>query len=98
MAAVVVFCETDDKGVRSASRPALTAGAELAKAAGADLVAVVIGSGVAAAAADAAKYAARVLAYDGAALAAPLAETWAPQLVDAVKRAGATALLGTATS
>ena len=39
-----------------------------------------------------------MLAFDDAGLAAPLAETWAPQLVDAVKRAGATALLGTATS
>jgi electron transfer flavoprotein alpha subunit len=98
MAAVVVFCETDEKGVRTASLPALTAGAEVAKAAGGELVAVVIGSGVAAAAADAAKHAAKVLAYDNAALGAPLAETWAPQLADAVKRTGATALLGTATS
>jgi electron transfer flavoprotein alpha subunit len=98
MAGVVVFCEVDDKGVRSASLPALTAGAELAKQAGGELVAVVIGSGIAGAAADAAKYAARVLAYDDARLAAPLAETWAPQLADAVKRAGAGALLGTATS
>ena len=57
-----------------------------------------IGAGLGAAAADAAKYAARVLAYDGAGWRAPLAETWAPQLADAVKRAGATALLGTATS
>ena len=39
-----------------------------------------------------------MLAYEGAALAAPLAETWAPQLADAVKRAGASALVGTATS
>jgi electron transfer flavoprotein alpha subunit len=61
-------------------------------------VAVVIGAGVGAAAADAARYASRVLAYEGAALAAPLAETWAPQLADAVKRAGASALVGTATS
>jgi electron transfer flavoprotein alpha subunit len=100
MGAVVVFCEvTDDgKGVRPASLHAVTAGAALAKHHGGDVVAVVIGSGVGAAAADAARYAARVLAYDGAALAAPLAETWAPQLADAVKRAGATALVGTATS
>ena len=59
---------------------------------------MVIGSGIAAAAADAAKYAPRVLAYDDARLGAPLAETWATQLADAVKRAGAGALLGTATS
>jgi electron transfer flavoprotein alpha subunit len=102
MGAVVVFCEVSDDGrsVRSASLPALTAGAELAKYQGGDVVAVVIGGpGVAAGAgADAARYAARVLAYEGAAVAAPLAETWAPQLCDAVKRAGASALVGTATS
>jgi electron transfer flavoprotein alpha subunit len=98
MGAVLVFCESDEKGVRSASLPALTAGAALAKQAGGDLVAVVIGKGVAAAAADAAKHAKRVLVYDDAKLEAPLAETWAPQLADAVKRAGASALLGTASS
>jgi electron transfer flavoprotein alpha subunit len=98
MPAVVVFCEADEKGMRSASLPALTAGAALAKLSGGDLVAVVIGQGVAAAAADAAKHAKRVLVYDDAKLAAPLAETWAPQLCDAVKRAGASALLGTASS
>jgi len=98
MGAVLVFCESDDKGVRSASLPALTAGAALAKQSGGDLVAVVIGKGLGAAAADAAKHAKRVLVYDDAKLEAPLAETWAPQLVDAVKRAGASALLGTASS
>jgi electron transfer flavoprotein alpha subunit len=98
MPGVLVFCEADDKGVRSASLPALSAGAALAKQAGGDLVAVVIGKGVGAAAQDAAKHAKRVLVYDDAKLEAPLAETWAPQLVDAVKRAGASALLGTASS
>jgi electron transfer flavoprotein alpha subunit len=101
MGAVVVFCEVSDDGksVRSASLPALTAAAELGKQQGGPVVAVVIGGpAVAAAAADAARYAPRVLAYQGAALAAPLAETWAPQLADAVKRAGASALIGTATS
>jgi electron transfer flavoprotein alpha subunit len=98
MGAVLVFCESDDKGVRSTSLPALTAGAALAKQAGGDLVAVVIGKGVGAAAGDAAKHAKRVLVYDDAKLEAPLAETFAPQLADAVKRAGASALLGTASS
>jgi electron transfer flavoprotein alpha subunit len=98
MGAVLVFCESDDKGVRSTSLPALTAGAALAQQAGGDLVAVVIGKGVGAAAGDAAKHAKRVLVYDDAKLEAPLAETWAPQLADAVKRAGASALLGTASS
>jgi electron transfer flavoprotein alpha subunit len=101
MGAVVVFCEVSDDGkaVRPASLHALTAAAELAKHQGGAVVAVVIGGpGVAAAAADAAKYAPRVIAYEGAAVATPMAETWAPQLVDAVKRASASALVGTATS
>jgi len=98
MGAVVVFCETDDKGLRSASLPALAAGTELAKQQGGELVAVLIGANLATAAAEAAKFAGKVLSYDHASLAAPLAETWAPQLADAVKRTGASALLGTATS
>jgi electron transfer flavoprotein alpha subunit len=98
MGAVAVFCESDEKGLRSASLPALAAGAELAKAQSGELVAVLLGADVRAAAEEAAKYAGKVLAYSDPQLAAPLAETWAPQLVDAVKRAGATALLGTATS
>jgi electron transfer flavoprotein alpha subunit len=98
MPAVVVFCESDDKGLRSASLHALTAGAELAKHHGGELIAVVIGTGTGMAAADAARYVPRVIAYDDPKLAAPLAETWAPRLADAVKRAGAGALLATATS
>jgi electron transfer flavoprotein alpha subunit len=98
MGAVAVFCETDDRGLRSASLPALAAGAELARQSSGEVVAVLIGADVKTAAEEAAKYAARVLVYADPLLAAPLAETWAPQLVDAVKRAGATALLGTATS
>ena len=73
MPSVVVFCESDEKGIRTASLHALTAGAALAKLQGGEVVAVVIGAGVGAAAAAAAKYAARVLAYEGVALAAPLA-------------------------
>jgi electron transfer flavoprotein alpha subunit len=98
MAGVVVFCEATDKGIRSASLPALTAAAELAKQLGGDVTAVVIGAGVGPAAQDAARYAAKVIAYDDPRLAAPLAETHAPLLVEAVKRAGASALVGTATS
>jgi electron transfer flavoprotein alpha subunit len=100
MGAVVVFCEVQEggKAIRTSSLPALAAAAELAKQQGGALTAVVVGQGIAAAAQDAARYAARVLVYDDASLRAPLAETWAPQLADAVKRAGASALVGTATS
>ncbi|MDB4981045.1 MAG: hypothetical protein JWM82_1797, partial [Myxococcales bacterium] len=48
MGAVVVDCEISDHGksVRTASLPALAAGAELAKHHGGGVVAVVVGSGV----------------------------------------------------
>ena len=98
MGAVVVFCEADEKGLRSASLPALAAGAELAKAQSGEVVAVLIGADLKAPAEEAAKYASRVLGYTDTNLAKPLAETWAPQLVAAVKAVGASALLGTATS
>ena len=100
MGTVVVFCEISDgnNAMRTSSLPALAAGAEVAKQAGATLVAVVVGHGLDAAARDVARYAPRVLVYDDARLAPALAETWAPQLADAVKRVGATALVGTATS
>jgi electron transfer flavoprotein alpha subunit len=98
MGAVVVFCETDGKALRTASLPALAAGAELAKAQSGQVVAVLIGADLKDAAAEAAKYAAKVLAYTDPLLAPPLAETWAPQLADAMKRTAASALLGTATS
>jgi electron transfer flavoprotein alpha subunit len=98
MGAVLVFCEATGGTVRSASLHALTAAGELAARHGGSVVAVVIGSGVGAAATDAARYAARVLSFDDPRLAAPLAETYAPILAGAVKATGATALVATATS
>ncbi|MES1210213.1 MAG: FAD-binding protein [Pseudomonadota bacterium] len=98
MGAVIVFCETSGQTIRSASLPALTAGAALAAHHGGPLVAVVIGANVGGAARDAARYATRVLAYDDPALASLQAETTAPLLAAAVKAAGATALVATATS
>ena len=56
---------------------------KLAQATGGPVVGVVIGSGIAAAAQDAARYVDKVFCCDNAALAAPLAETWAPVLVAA---------------
>jgi electron transfer flavoprotein alpha subunit len=98
MGAVVVLCEVSATAVRSASLPALNAAQALSIHHGGPVVAVVIGSGVGAAARDAARYAARVIAYDDPRLGSPLAETYAPVLAAAVQTAGGTALLGTATS
>ena len=91
MGAVVVLLETADQGIRSTSLPAITAARELAKHHGGPVVGVVIGAGgeLGAAATDAARYVDKLLRLDDAALAAPLAETWAPVLAAAVKQAGA---------
>jgi electron transfer flavoprotein alpha subunit len=96
MAAVAVLLETTDSGVRSTSLPALTAARLLAQHHGGPVVALVMGG--AAAAADAARYADKVLSYDAPALRAPLAESWAPVLAEAVKKLGASALVASATS
>jgi len=98
MGAVLVLCEVSGNALRPASLPALSAARALAAHHGGPVVAVLIGQGLSAAAADAARYAARVLTFDDARLAAPMAETYAPVLVAAMKAAGGTALLGTATS
>ena len=98
MSATLVLLETTATNLRSASLPAVTAARELAKHHGGPVVGVVIGAGVGAAAADAARFVDKVLCFDNPALAAALAETWAPVLVTAVKEAGATALVASATS
>jgi len=97
MGAVIVFLESAD-GVRSTSLPAVTAARELAKHHGGEVVGVVIGSGIGAAAQDAARYVDKVWSYDSASLRDALAETWAPVLASAVKKLGASALVASATS
>jgi electron transfer flavoprotein alpha subunit len=98
MGAVVVFLESTPEGVRSASLPAVTAARALAQHQGGPVVGVVVGASVAAAAKEASALVERVLTFEHAGLGAVLAETYAPQLVAAVKQAGATALVATASS
>jgi electron transfer flavoprotein alpha subunit len=96
--ATLVLLETTATNLRNSSLPAVTAARELAKHHGGPVVGVVIGASVGAAAADAARFVDKLLCYDNAALAASLAETWAPVLAAAVKDTGATALVASATS
>ena len=98
MSATLVLLETTSSNLRSASLPAVTAARALAKHHGGPVVGVVIGANVATAAADAARFVDKVLCFDNPALAASLAETWAPLLAAAVKETGATALVASATS
>ena len=96
--ATLVLLETTTSNLRSASLPAISAARKLAQANGGPVVGVVIGSGIAAAAQDAARFVDKVLCCDSAALAATLAETWASVLVAAVKKIDAAALVASATS
>ena len=98
MSATLVLLETTSSNLRSSSLPAVTAARALAKHHGGPVVGVVIGANVAASTADAARFVDKVLCYDNPALAAVLAETWAPLLATAVKETGATALVASATS
>jgi electron transfer flavoprotein alpha subunit len=96
--ATLILLETTTSNLRSASLPAISAARKLAQAAGGPVVGIVIGSGIGAAAQDAARYVDKVLCCDNAALAAALAETWAPVLVAAIKKIDAAALIASATS
>jgi electron transfer flavoprotein alpha subunit len=96
--ATLILLETTTSNLRSASLPAISAARKLAQATGGPVVGIVIGSGISAAAQDAARYVDKILCCDNAALAAPLAETWAPVLVAAIKKIDAAALIASATS
>ncbi len=99
MGSVVVFLETSDGAIRSSSLPAITAARQLAGHHGGPVVGAVLGGpGATKGAEDAARYVDQVLLYEDPALAAVLAETYAPALAAAVKGAGATALVASATS
>jgi electron transfer flavoprotein alpha subunit len=98
MGAVAVFLEVTGEGLRSTSLPAITAARELAKHHGGPVVGVVLGASTSAGAADAAKYVDKVIKFEHPGLAAMLAETYAPLLVQAVGQLGASALVASATS
>ena len=98
MGAVLVFCEVSETAIRSASLSAIAAARALAAHHGGGVVAALIGSNVGAAASDVARYVDKVVTFDDASLASPLAETYAPLLARAVAATSATALIATATS
>jgi len=102
MGTVLVFVEHQTEpgktGIRAASLPALTAARQLAEKSGSNVTGVLVGQGLGAAAQELARYVEKVITYDQAELAHPLAESYAPVLVSAVQASGAQALLATATS
>jgi electron transfer flavoprotein alpha subunit len=98
MADVLVYVETANGEIRSASLPAITAARELAQHHGGGVTAVIAGATIGSAATEAARYCDRVMVYDDPALAAVLAETHAAVLAAAMMETGAGALVATASS
>ena len=90
---ILVTMEFADGVLRPASRSALTFARLIAERESAEVVSLVMGQGMAAAAEEAAVYGA-VWVADDASLAVPLAETHAPVVARAVEALGATLVVG----
>src|SRR3954451_24597791 len=97
--AVLVIAEHDNQAIKAATLHAVTAAAEVAKAAGSDVHMLVAGQGCRGAADAAAKIAgvAKVLLADDAAYDHGLAENWAPLVVQ-LAQGGHSHVLATATT
>jgi electron transfer flavoprotein alpha subunit len=99
MGNVLIVVENADGHVRTASQHAVTFGKKMAELHGGKLHLLVIGAGVDAAAAEAAKLgAAEVVVADAPDLAHGLAETWATAIAQAAKETSATVVAATATA
>ncbi len=99
MGNVLIVLENADAHVRTASLHAVTFGKKMAELHGGKLLLLVVGTGVDAAAAEAAKLgAAEVLVADAPELAHGLAETWSTAIAQAAKDCGASVIAATATA
>jgi electron transfer flavoprotein alpha subunit len=98
MGNVLAFCEYQGSTLRTSALSNLTFARAAATAHGGDVIALLVGQGAAAAGADAARYASKVIVVDDAALAHYLAETYAPVVARLAKENGATVVCATATS
>ncbi|RMH40407.1 MAG: electron transfer flavoprotein subunit alpha/FixB family protein [Deltaproteobacteria bacterium] len=98
MGNVLTFCETTGSSLRSSALAALGVARQVAGHHGGEVIAILIGKGVADAGADAARYANKVVVVDDAALEHALAETYAPILAKAAQDNGCDVIVATATS
>jgi electron transfer flavoprotein alpha subunit len=98
MSNILVFCETKDTAIKTASLPAITFARQVAQHSGGQVLGIVIGPNASAAAADVARYVSKVVVVEDAGLTNYLAETYAPVLVAVAKQLGVTYLAGTATN
>jgi electron transfer flavoprotein alpha subunit len=98
MGNVLAFCEFNGAALRSSALANIAFARTAAKAHGGEVVALLVGAGAQAASADAAKYAAKVVVVEDAALAHYLAETYAPIVARLAKEQEATVVSATASS
>jgi electron transfer flavoprotein alpha subunit len=98
MGNVLAFCEVVGGELRSSALSAIAFARKAAELHGGSVVALVIGKGAGAAAAEAAKFAPRVVVVDDPRLEHLLAETYAPIIARVAKAEGASLIGATATS
>jgi electron transfer flavoprotein alpha subunit len=93
---VLTYIESAGASLRGSALSAVSAARQLAEKHGGQVVVLLVGAGTKAAAAEAAKYASKVLVCDDARLEHYLAETYAPIVAAAARQEGATAVLSVA--
>ena len=96
MGNVVTFIEYAEGALRGSALSAIAAGRQLAEKHGGEVVALLVGKGAKAAAAEAQKVAKTVVVVDDARLEHYLAETYAPVVARVAKEQGATAIVAVA--
>ncbi len=98
MGNVLTFCEFADGNLRSSALSTLTFARAAATAHGGEVIALLVGAGAAAAGANAAKYAAKVITVEDPALEHYLAETYAPVVARLATENGVTVVAASASS
>jgi electron transfer flavoprotein alpha subunit len=98
MGNVLTYCEFAGQSLRSNALPGIAAARKLAEHHGGDVVVLLVGKGAGAAAADAARYAKKVVAVDDASLESYAAESHAPIVKRVLEAEGASAAVATASA
>jgi electron transfer flavoprotein alpha subunit len=98
MGNILAFCETNDASLRSNALANLSFARAAAEKHGGAVIALLIGDKASAAAADAARYAQKVITVDHAQLGAFMAETYAPIVARLARENDATVVTATASS
>jgi electron transfer flavoprotein alpha subunit len=98
MGNVLAFCEFQDSALRSSALSNLAFARAAAQAHGGEVIALLVGAGAAAAGANAAKFAPKVITVEDGKLDHYLAETYAPILARLAKENNASVVTATATA